>query len=126
MQCPKCSSGFERVTYGEVEVDRCVGCQGLWFDMLEKDDLLKIEGSESIDVGSAEQGQRFDASRRINCPKCNVRMLSMVDMTQAHIHYESCPTCYGTFFDAGEFRDLKELTVVERFTSMVDTLRSNL
>ena len=52
-------------------------------------------------------------------------MLPMIDKDQHHIHYESCPTCYGTFFDAGEFRDLKEFNVVERFIEMVRTLRQN-
>ena len=32
MNCPKCSSEMETVTYDDVEVDRCSGCQGLWFD----------------------------------------------------------------------------------------------
>jgi len=45
---------------------------------------------------------------------------------QFHIKYESCPICYGTFFDAGEFRDLKENSVLERFMHMLQTLRTNL
>jgi Zn-finger nucleic acid-binding protein len=52
MQCPKCQKEFETTVFKDVEVDRCIGCRGLWFDALEKDDLLKIKGSESIDLGS--------------------------------------------------------------------------
>ncbi len=36
MNCPKCASEFEKISFGDVEVDRCLGCHGLWFDMLEK------------------------------------------------------------------------------------------
>ncbi|WP_455375671.1 TFIIB-type zinc ribbon-containing protein [Kaarinaea lacus] len=94
--------------------------------MLEKDDLEKMEGSESIDIGDKEVGEWQDHVRKIKCPKCNDTMINMVDKEQFHIHYELCPLCYGTFFDAGEFRDLKENTILERFKDMLDTLRSSL
>ena len=126
MNCPKCSSKFEKVSFGEIEIERCLGCQGLWFDMLEKEDLVKIEHSEAIDIGDAQVGEEYDGLQYINCPQCSVNMLPMVDKDQAHIRYESCPICYGTFFDAGEFRDLKEYSVLERFFEMLQTLRSNL
>ena len=51
MKCPKCSAEFETVKYENINIDRCSGCQGLWFDMLEKEDLKQIEGSELIDIG---------------------------------------------------------------------------
>jgi len=126
MNCPKCSSKFEKITFADIEVDRCLGCQGLWFDMLEKDDLVKIEGSEVIDIGERQVGAEYDSMREIKCPVCNVEMLPMVDKDQYHIKYESCPICYGTFFDAGEFKDLKEHNVVERFFEMLRTLRTNI
>lgn len=126
MNCPKCSSDFEEVTYEGIKVDRCTNCYGLWFDMLEKDDLEKIKGSESIDIGEPEVGEWQDHVRKIKCPKCNDAMINMIDKEQFHIHYELCPSCHGTFFDAGEFRDLKERTILERFKQMLDTIRSNL
>ena len=126
MKCPKCSSDFEAVTYQGITVDRCTNCYCLWFDMLEKEDLEQIKGSESIDIGEPEVGEWQDHVRKIHCPKCNDAMLNMVDKTQFHIHYELCPSCHGTFFDAGEFRDLKEHTILERFKEMLDTIRSNL
>jgi Zn-finger nucleic acid-binding protein len=42
-------------------------------------------------------------------------MIRMVDHQQPHIHFESCTLCHGVFFDAGEFRDYKEVTVAEWF-----------
>jgi len=126
MKCPKCESKFEKISYQEIEVVRCLGCRGLWFDMLKKEDLVRIEESESIDIGSERIGEEFDELRHIECPRCSVEMLPMVDKDQYHIHYESCPVCYGTFFDAGEFRDLKERTVLERFVQMLKILRTNL
>lgn len=126
MKCPKCSSKFEKVSFSEIEFERCLGCQGLWFDMLEKEDLVKIKGSEVIDIGNDQVGDEYDNVEDIRCPQCTVEMLPMVDKDQSHIKYESCPMCYGTFFDAGEFRDLKEYNVLDRFVEMFRTLRSNL
>ena len=124
--CPKCDDKLETQSFCDIEFKRCAGCQGLWFDVLEKDHLVAIEGSESIDLGSSEVGSQYSEQRDIACPKCNVDMIAMIDKDQFHIRYESCPTCYGTFFDAGEFRDLKEHTVLERFTQMLQTLSRNL
>jgi Zn-finger nucleic acid-binding protein len=126
MKCPKCQSQFETITFQEIEVDRCLGCQGLWFDMLEKEDLVRIEGSEAIDIGSDQVGEKYSNMQDVKCPHCKVEMLPMVDKDQVHIKYESCPICYGAFFDAGEFRDLKENSVLERFMQMLHTLRTNL
>ena len=96
-----------------------------WFDMLEQDDLVKIKGSEAIDIGEDEVGEKYSNMRDIKCPQCAQHMIPMVDKDQFHIKYESCPSCYGTFFDAGEFRDLKEYSVIKRFFSMLQTLRTN-
>ena len=126
MICPKCASALEKILFGEIEVDWCLECKGLWFDMLEKEDLVVIEGSEAIDIGSEQVSEKYRNLRDIRCPQCTVKMLPMVDKDQFHIKYESCPICYGTFFDAGEFRDLKEHSVLERFTTMLQTLRTNL
>lgn len=126
MECPKCQAQFETVSFAEIEVERCVSCRGLWFDMLEHDDLVKIKGSEAIDIGEDEVGEKYSNMRDIKCPQCALHMIPMVDKDQFHIKYESCPACYGAFFDAGEFRDLKEYSVIERFFSMLQTLRTNL
>ena len=126
MQCPKCNSSFERITYSNIEVDRCSNCKGIWFDWLEKEDLNQIAGSESIDIGDEQVGAKYNQMRDISCPRCVVKMLPMVDKDQFHIQYESCPSCFGTFFDAGELKDYSEQTVVERFKQMVETLRTNL
>ena len=111
LTCPKCSSPMEKVSYAGVQVDRCVGCQGLWFDAREQEQLKDAKGSEVIDTGSAKPGS--DVKSAIDCPVCRTRMIRMSDHQQPHIRFESCTVCYGVFFDAGEFRDYKEQTLGE-------------
>lgn len=125
MICPKCRGEFEQISFNEIVVSRCRECFGLWFDTLAKDELVKMQGAESIDIGSGKANRAMNQLRRIDCPSCQQQMIEMVDKDQFHIEYEACPTCFGLFFDAGEFSDLKEHTVVERFHQIMDTLRSN-
>ena len=109
---------MQTVGYGQIYVERCIGCKGLWFDLLEHEQMAAIEGSEAIDIGGAELGRRFREVDDIDCPHCSAPMLKMVDVHQPHIWYEGCPSCYGVFFDAGEFADYKEKTVMDFFRDL--------
>jgi len=113
MNCPKCNSAMELVTYEGVTVDRCTSCKGIWFDANEQKWLKEKKGSEVIDTGDATVGKKMDKITNIQCPLCHGPMIRMVDADQHHIDYEACTTCYGIFLDAGEFKDLKDFTVSE-------------
>lgn len=113
MDCPKCGHAMEQVVYADIEVDRCTLCKGLWFDMLEHEQLKEIRGAEAIDSGDREVGALFNRDDRICCPRCRSRMIRMVDPEQPHIWYESCGACHGVFFDAGEFTDYKRHTPID-------------
>ncbi len=126
MDCPKCAGKLSSATFESIEFERCENRSGLWFDLLEKDDLVKIKGSEIIDIGSEQVGKQYNDMQDIDCPRCSHSMIPMVGKDQFHIKYESCINCFGTFFDAGEFRDLKETSVLDRFAKMLSALRSHL
>lgn len=120
LACPKCAATMYRRDYDAGAAYRCNGCEGLWFPMLEHEALRT--DADVIDVGCDMAGTRFNTVDRIQCPACSheAPLVRMVDAQQPHIWYESCKTCYGHFFDAGEFRDLAEFTVedfVKRFSA---------
>jgi Zn-finger nucleic acid-binding protein len=115
---------MEKIEFDDVAVDRCTLCKGIWFDALEQDTLKTADGSEEIDSGDPEVGKLFDKEDNVNCPVCNIPMLKMVDPDQTHIHYESCSVCYGAFFDAGEFTDLKFRTFKDFFRDLRSRERS--
>jgi Zn-finger nucleic acid-binding protein len=118
MNCPKCHSPFEAVSFQSIEVDRCTGCKGIWFDAQEETRLKTMQGSEQIDVGDPDVGKKFNELGNIACPKCQAKMIRMVDAGQQHIWYESCPVCYGAFFDAGEFSDWKDTSLMDWFKDL--------
>ena len=113
MDCPKCKSTMEKVEYQSIEVDRCTGCKGLWFDLMELESLEALAGSEQIDIGNPEVGRKYNDVGKIICPTCHSPMVRMVDLEQPHIWFEKCSGCSGSFFDAGEFKDLKEENLID-------------
>ncbi len=118
MSCPKCEAAMEKVTHDSIEVDRCSECKGIWFDMLEAEHLKDMQGSEAIDTGDPELARKYNEIKHVKCPVCHGEMIGMVDMKQPHIWYESCPVCFGLFFDAGEFKDFREETVLDFFRDL--------
>jgi Zn-finger nucleic acid-binding protein len=112
MTCPKCSSPMQVVVIGGVEIDRCTRCAGIWFDLVEEKRVLRAGGAAKVDTGHAATEPGPSA---VTCPRCETPLLRMVDAGQPHIWYESCAVCYGTFFDAGEFRDLADESLGDLF-----------
>ena len=43
MRCPKCGNELQEVAFGDVRVDKCFGCEGLWLDNGELEKLQKKE-----------------------------------------------------------------------------------
>ena len=116
---------METVTHSGIEVDRCTGCQGLWFDLLEHERLTRLEDSDRIDTGDTRVGAIWDRFGRIRCPVCSTQMIRMVDARQPHIRYEACQTCSGVFMDAGEFTDYRYDTLLDLFKGAIAALRGD-
>jgi hypothetical protein len=43
MKCPKCGMQLEEIAFGEIHVDKCFNCEGLWLD---KGELERIQTKE--------------------------------------------------------------------------------
>ena len=109
---------MEVVVHGEIEIDRCTNCHGLWFDDDEAHRMKEIEGSELVDHGDPKEGWKYDSREDIDCPHCGKRMHKSYDAKQKHIWYEVCEE-HGMFMDAGEFTDLKEESILDWFRSLI-------
>ena len=44
MKCPKCGMQLEEIAFGDVRVDKCFSCEGLWLDNGELDVIRQKEG----------------------------------------------------------------------------------
>lgn len=104
---------MDSLTVESTMIERCSGCHGLWFDLLEEEDLRAH--ADRVDTGDAALGQAHNRVDRIDCPKCpdGQPLIRMVDPAQPHIWFESCTVCYGRFYDAGEYRDFAQFTLAD-------------
>ncbi|WP_309712950.1 zf-TFIIB domain-containing protein [Armatimonas sp.] len=68
MYCPMCSTPLRAVERQGIPIDFCPGCQGVWLDQGELDELIRREASEAL-----LQGQRLLKSQR------NARAYDRVD-----------------------------------------------
>jgi Zn-finger nucleic acid-binding protein len=115
---------MSKVTVADITVDRCNTCAGLWFDFTELGPLAAMPHSERmLDTGDPGLGKSMNQAKNLDCPRCHARLIRMVAPQQAHVHYDNCSVCHGSFFDAGEFTDYKNLTLAERVQSFINQIR---
>jgi uncharacterized protein len=43
MQCPRCGMQLEEMAFGDVRVDKCISCEGIWLDKGELEILQRKE-----------------------------------------------------------------------------------
>ena len=43
MKCPKCGMQLEEISLGDVRIDKCFSCEGMWLDKGELDVIRKKE-----------------------------------------------------------------------------------
>ena len=77
-----------------VEIDRCPGCKGYWFNGSE---LAKAAGVVVPKIEATGTSER-------RCPLCSIA-LSTATIEQVHIDY--CAKCRGVWLDAGEFKTIQ-------------------
>ena len=93
-------------------MDRCTGCHGLWFDLMEQRHLRAATGAERIDTGAPDAGAAQNPRAKVNCPRCTAPMTHLRDVDRRDVEYEYCAVCNGTFFDAGEFSRYADVSFI--------------
>lgn len=126
MNCPKCNSSMNLLPHLPYSAQKCSNCHGLWFKGGEKDVVAALKDAECLDSPETNIAANYNSQRDIDCPACQTKMIKMADKSQLHIKFESCPSCRGIFFDAGELTDLSEHTLVEKLKQAAKNLKRNL
>ena len=44
MKCPKCGMQLEEIAFGDVRIDKCFSCDGIWLDKGELDLIREKDG----------------------------------------------------------------------------------
>ena len=95
---------FERKTSGEVELDLCFACQGIWFDEYES---LHLAPAGVIDLFKLIHDHRDDQSlplaNPLRCPRCSERLIHSQDRVKSGLfNYLRCSR-HGRFITFSQF-----------------------
>ncbi len=107
MRCPKCSDmEMAAYTHEGVEVDRCLGCGGVWLDQGEITVVLNQQLGPLIEQGEVTEltGDPKRSRRRATCHRCGRSMVPMTGL--AEVTFDYCSGCRSMFLDAGELSTL--------------------
>ncbi len=121
MKCPKCKKELsEKIKIGDVKIDRCPKCGGLWF---EKDELRLAKDKEApearwIDVEIKDKSInwfqfdfwkdkiKFKVKKGMKyCPIDEIP-LYQVNYGDTPVEIDVCGVCFGIWLDKGEFKKI--------------------
>ena len=110
MDCPKCHKRLESVALGDVRVERCTRCGGMWSD---KDELRVLKDKESrgdycwIDFDLWKHIDEFRAHRqqRYACPK-DGSLMTTVRYGKSSVTVDVCSACKGMWLDESEYKEI--------------------
>ena len=106
INCPKCSSEglVETLTLGNIPLDVCPGCSGIWFDKGELEALLK----QSQGWHSADFTLINPMAEGLICPRCKNKM-TRGGMVNPLLLVDKCQSCDGIWLDAHELDLVRKL-----------------
>ena len=121
MKCPIDRQPLEKSIYeGEVEIDSCSVCNGIWLDKGELESIQQIRENNydlelderslmSSHITSAYQLGKKTADRELTCPSCQNTMIQKEYGYASLIMIDICPniTCQGIWLDHGELQALE-------------------
>ncbi|MGA8020570.1 MAG: zf-TFIIB domain-containing protein [Desulfobacterales bacterium] len=111
MNCPKCNQPMENKRMGDVAIDECRKCRGIWFDPGEIDDVKdRIEPEfRWMDFelwrAQAEFKVEFDP---LSCPRCRDVALTAVTEKDSTTVVRFCTECGGTWLNVGDLAKIIE------------------
>ena len=91
---------FERLLHGEVVLDLCFPCQGIWFDDFES---VQITPGGIIElfklIHTHRDGQRQPLRDPLHCPCCDEKLLHGLDVAKhgGQFNYHRCLQKHGRF-----------------------------
>jgi len=110
---------FERLHHGEVVLDLCFVCQGIWFDDFESVQLTPGGIVELFRLIHQHRDEPRQPLREpLNCPRCNEKLLHGLDVAKhgGQFNYHRCLQKHGRFTTFAQF--MIEKGFVRQLTSM--------
>jgi Zn-finger nucleic acid-binding protein len=97
------------VEHGKIELDYCLNCSGVWFDVEELDLLLEAMQLEGTDISLDNILNLLEAEsaeKKRNCPICGRKMKKATVGHEPEVIIDACSWGDGLWFDSGEVGQL--------------------
>lgn len=122
--CPSCrqpmlQQRFARQLHGEIELDLCFSCQGIWFDDFESVQLTPGSIVELFRlIHQHRDTPRLPLADMLDCPRCDERLVHSLDIVRSgRFNYHRCLQKHGRFTSFAQFMIekgfVRQLTVAE-------------
>lgn len=112
MRCPACRNTLDPRDSGDIRVDVCRACGGIWFDRFElkkMDEPHEPIADDILNVGEAGPA-KADRSERHRCPRCHdLIMMRHYFSVREEVEIDECPGCGGVWLDRGELSKVRGL-----------------
>lgn len=104
MNCVKCNGQLTQMRAGNVSIDKCGGCGGMWFDPAELEGVLEhVRAGDFAATGS--EGEAGATDHVVGtCPRCNLSLEQTEALSGEGFFYDRCASCGGAWLDAGELQ----------------------
>ena len=122
MICPKCQAKMQTQLIGNVEIDECRSCKGVWFgrDELRKAKDQTEEDLKWLDFELWNNQDLFRVySKPVKCPECRVD-IAAIEYGETGVEIDHCVHCRGVWMDAGEFQK-----IIDALSRELDTMSAS-
>ncbi len=104
--CPACQQPLVAFELDGVEIDRCVGCQGIWLDAGELEWIAHLARVPQGGLSQALLNARGERGGKRRCPRCRRQLRKVALDRPEALEIDRCPHGDGLWFDWGEMETL--------------------
>ena len=130
MNCPACNSILQECKCGQVLVDICSRCHGVWFDPDELRPFVEFLLKDQPEIPNAKielwkkvKSPNSSSKPPRSCPVCGVPMKKFNYAYDSNIILDKCPECEGIWTDAN---DLHRVAVYKKGNPRLDAFGRSL
>jgi len=112
VNCPKCNDKLlGPLEVGDVMLDRCEECAGIWFDHGELEAIVGAEVASTLEPVDDPEGSSVTKP----CPRCAVHMrpVSAAQDPSRPVRVDRCPSCMGLWLDRSRLRAIEDSRIVQ-------------
>ena len=104
MRCPRCQETTICRSLGEIEIDACARCGGVFLDRGKLNQIAEpTQGDLEYSTIHDESFSHPDRFGPITCPRCGERVMAKVEFNvHTGIILDYCDACHGFWLDGNE------------------------